>query len=63
MRNEYVTAQRVGKPRQNLAETTIIEIWDILKHSDNRFRFTALDHNNQQTVEASKQCAIQHTQT
>ena len=55
--------RRVGKPRQNLPETSIHEIWDILKQSDNRLRFIASDHTNPQKVEALKQFATQYTQT
>ena len=38
--------RRVGKPRQNWAEITIKEIWEIIKQNDDRFKYTSFDHNN-----------------
>ena len=54
---------RVGKPRQNWAETILGEIWDILKQSGNRFRYSACDPPNQLEVDALKHFSIQYTQT
>ena len=51
----------VGKPLMSWAEIALTEIWDILKHSDSRFRFTAFDFTNPAKVTAFKQ--FSETQT
>ena len=54
--------RRVGKPRMSWAETTINEIWEILKQSNERYRYTAFDHTNPQKVDTLKQFAREYIQ-
>ena len=49
--------RRVGKPRQTLAETTIEEIWELVRQIDNRYRYTSFDPNNNRKVERLKEYA------
>ena len=43
--------RRVGRPRANWTEETLLEIWDIIKQTNPLFRFTSFDHTNQSIID------------
>ena len=47
--------RRVGRPRANWTEETLYEIWEIIKRTNQTFRFTPFDHANAEIREAIKQ--------
>ena len=43
--------RRVGRPRMNWTEETIIDIWDTLRKDNDRYKYTAFDDNNQEMID------------
>ena len=53
------TSRRVGRPRMNWTEETRKEIWDIVKRSNERYRYSQFDEEDLEVTEMIKN----HTET